>query len=1106
MTPRADLYGYDAGTTTPARPHLTAPLPPTSGPPERPRAARRAPSPRTVLLVASLGVFMAFVDATIVNIAFPDIASSFSGESVASLSWVLNAYNIVFAAFLLAGGKLADLLGRRRIFMAGLAVFTLASALCAIAPSADALVAYRVLQAVGAALVVPASLALVLEAFPAERRSHAVALFSAIAALAAGIGPSLGGLLVSLSDWRLVFLVNVPVGIAAYALSRRHLVESRAPGRRRVPDLLGSVLFAVAVSALVFGVVRGDEWGWTSARVLGSWAVAVALGLVFVVRSGRHRTPLFELDLFRGRTFAASNAMSIVAAAGFYGYTLCNVLYLTAVWHYSALEAGLAMTPGPFVAAAVAGPTSRLAERFGHRAVLVPGAFLWGAGLFWFITQVGLEPQFVSEWLPGMLLLGAGAGATFPNLSGAAVASAPGESFGTATGLNSVARQVGAALGVAIVVAIIGMPSPFEAADAFDNAWTFCALALFLAGAGCLLVGRIGVDDDVSRTPSLRKATHAVLHVPETAVAPPVHAPVLRERAAEAPHEAVNESTADFLARVPLFADLDSMLRHVVARRASVVRLTAGELLFRAGDPADALYVVRAGRVEVITPDGETARELGRGASIGELGLLTASPRAAAVRAARATDLIRIGREDFQHLLREDPALSLTLNQTLAERLREVRPAPSGARPSATTIALVGLDGIVPTGAVAIALTEALERHARVALLHGREVAPPAFGAHPSTAYGALLDSSEAAHDQVLLVAGQNDAWTDFVLQQADRIVAISAGGTPNPEIAGRPELRGCDLIGWDVAVGSGALDEAVATLAPVESHTLRSDDLGAGVARLARRLAGRSVGIVLSGGGARGFSHIGVLEELAGAGVVIDRVAGVSMGAFIGAMFALGMEPDEIDARCYEEWTRRRPLNDYTLPRHGLIRGHRVEAMLKRTFGDARIEELDRSYMSATADLRTSDLLINRHGLLWDAVGTSMAIPVLVPPVVRGRQLLVDGSLVDNLPVEPMAELAEGPIIAVDVKASFDGDGSGAAPVRAREPRTPAIGETLTRVLFSGSSNTSDAARRHADVIVKPRNAGVGLFEWHQIDRAVEAGRVAARDALERAPSTIFG
>ena len=1111
MSPRADLYGYQAGTTTPDRPHAGAPLPPAApaqaAASERPRVARRAPSPRTVLLVASLGVFMAFVDATIVNIAFPDIARSFEGQSVASLSWVLNAYNVVFAAFLLAGGKLADLLGRRRIFMAGLALFTLASALCAVAPSADALVAYRVVQAVGAALVVPASLVLVLEAFPAERRSHAVALFSAVAALAAGIGPSLGGLLVALSDWRLVFLVNVPVGVAAYVLSRRHLVESRAPGRRRVPDLVGSVVFAVAVSALVFGVVKGEEWGWTSPRVLGAWALAAVLGVAFVVRSSRHRTPLFELSLLRGRTFSAANAMSIVAAAGFYGYTLCNVLYLTAVWHYSALEAGLAMTPGPFVAAAVAGPTSRLAERFGHPAVLVPGAFLWGAGLLWFITQVGLSPAFMSEWLPGMLLLGAGAGATFPNLSGAAVASAPGSEFGTATGLNSVARQVGAALGVAIVVAIIGMPSPLEAAAAFDHAWTFCALALFASGVGCLLVGRIGLDNDVRRTPSLAKATHAVLTVPETPVAPAVHAPVLRAAGDSVPtHQAPAESTADFLGRVPLFADVSPALREVLARRGSALRLAAGEVLFRSGDAADALYVVRAGRIEVLAADGSVSRELGRGASIGELGLLTSSPRAATVRAARATDLIRIGREEFQTLMRESPALSLALNQTLAERLREVRPAPSGARPSATTIAVVPLDGIVPASVIAFALTDALERHADVTMLHGREVAPPQRGSDPVVAYGPLLDRAEAANDQVLLVADPRggEAWTDFCLQQADRIVTISAGGTPNPALAGRPELRGCDLVGWNVPVGSGALAEAVDALDPIESHQLREQDLPAGVERLARRLAGRSVGLVLSGGGARAFSHIGVLEELLAAGVRIDRVAGVSMGAFIGALFAMGMDPEEIDARCYEEWTRRRPLNDYTVPRHGLIRGSRVEAMLHRTFGDARVEELDRSFTSATADLRTSELLVNRTGPLWDAVGTSMAVPVLVPPVVRGRRLLVDGSLVDNLPIEPMAELGEGPIIAVDVKATFDEDGAGGR-TRDRSPRTPAIGETLTRVIFSGSSNTSDAARRHADLIVKPRAVGVGLFEWHQIDRARESGRAAAREALERAPLSVF-
>src|SRR5215212_5963019 len=202
---------------------------------------RRAPAPSTVLAVSSLGVFMAFVDATIVNIAFPNIAQSFPETGISSLSWVLNAYNIVFAAFLVAAGRIADLLGRRRMFLFGLALFTFASVLCAIAPSANALIGFRVIQGLGAAFLVPASLGLVLQAFPAERRAHAVALLSAVGALAAGVGPSLGGLLVSLSDWRLVFLVNLPVGIVAYYLSRRFLVESREPGRRRLPDLVGSV-------------------------------------------------------------------------------------------------------------------------------------------------------------------------------------------------------------------------------------------------------------------------------------------------------------------------------------------------------------------------------------------------------------------------------------------------------------------------------------------------------------------------------------------------------------------------------------------------------------------------------------------------------------------------------------------------------------------------------------------------------------------------------------------------------------------------------------------------------------------------------------------------
>ncbi|MGH3411004.1 MAG: patatin-like phospholipase family protein, partial [Streptosporangiaceae bacterium] len=284
--------------------------------------------------------------------------------------------------------------------------------------------------------------------------------------------------------------------------------------------------------------------------------------------------------------------------------------------------------------------------------------------------------------------------------------------------------------------------------------------------------------------------------------------------------------------------------------------------------------------------------------------------------------------------------------------------------------------------------------------------------------------------------------------------------------------------------------------------------EFGADIARMARRLAGTSVGIVLSGGGARAFSHIGVLEELTAAGVTIDRVAGVSMGAMIGALFAMGHDADEIDATCFDEFVQRRPLSDYTIPRHSLIRGERVRSMLHRTFGTRLIEELPRSFICGSAELRSGRLEIARHGPLREAVALSICLPVIAPPQIRGHQIFIDGSLVDNLPVKAMADMAEGPIIAVDVKATFERPEHGPAAARApgdRPPRPPGLGETLTRVLLLGSQNTSQAARRHADLLIKPRAQGVGLLEFHQLDTAREAGRVAAREALERAPAGLL-
>jgi NTE family protein len=1095
-----------------ARPGRRGHAGPAWPPPDR--RVRRGPPSRTVLAIASLGAAVAFVDATIVNIAFPDIARSFPGTSLSTLSWVLNAYNIVFAAFLVAGAGIADVLGRRRVFIFGLALFTVGSLLCAIAPSVDFLIAFRVVQALGAAFLVPSALSLVLNAFPPAHRAHGVALLSAVGAAAAGLGPSLGGLLVDAANWRLVFLVNVPIGVAAALLARRRLVESRAPGRRRIPDLPGTLLFAVAIGALVLGVVKGQEWGWISARTMGWLAVALAFGAVVIWRCRWHRSPVLDLSLLGIRTVSVANAMMVIGAAGFYGYTLSNVLFLTGVWRYSVLQAGLALTVGPVVAVAVAGPASRLAQRIGPRPVLVAGGLFWGGAVMWFVERVGVTPDFVGEWLPGMVLLGIGAGTTFPVLAGTAVASAPGESFATATGMNSVARQIGAALGVAVVVAIIGTPTSATAYAVFHYAWTFGAVCLSVAGLGCLLVGHVQAGE--APTPDAApgdaapgdaaRAVRAEAE-PERALRSPRPRPrrvIALEGGGSAGPRA--ESAAEFLARTPLFSGVDPELVEQLAATSRTRRLDAGKWLFRERDPGDEMYVVRAGRLEVVDEgDDAVIREYRRGDTLGELALLTDSPRSASVRAARATEVIAVDQANFTELLHSSPALSVALNRSLSRRLQDARASAATARPRPATVALIAVDGRIPPWRLAARLGAALQAHLPVAVLGGAEVPGAAVAGDPAGVYGPLLDRAEAGHDLVLLAGGLclDEPWTKFCLQQADRILAVTGGGPVPPELGQYPELQGCDLVAYDAA--PGALAGWAAALDPAGSHLIREIELSADISRMARRLAGNSVGIVLSGGGARGFSHIGVLEELTAAGVTIDRIAGVSMGAVIGALFAMGHDADEIDAICFEEWVQRRPLRDFTVPRHSLIRGERFISMLHRTFGTTLIEELPRSFMCGSVELRSGRLEIARHGPLWEAVGFSINLPVIAPPQVRGRKMFIDGSLVDNLPVKVMADMREGPIIAVDVKAVPKRPKNRPEGARRRDdrpPRPPRLGETLARLLLLGSENTAQAARRHADLVIRPRAEGVGLLEFDQLEEAREAGRVAARAALERGPA----
>jgi EmrB/QacA subfamily drug resistance transporter len=449
-----------------------------------------------VLLVVSAGVFMASLDLFIVNIAFPDIQADFSGTSLATLSWVLNGYAIVFAALLVPMGRLADLVGRKRIFLAGLGVFTAASALCAVAPSVGFLIGARVLQAVGGAMLMPTSLGLLLPEFPPEKRATAVGIWAAAGGVAAAAGPPLGGLLVELS-WRWVFLVNIPVAAIVAVAAVRVLTETRDPAATRLPDLLGAAMIVAAVGSVTLAIVKGPDWGWGSTEVVGLFAVSALLVPAFLVRSSRHPAPVIEVEMLRVRSFALANIAGVLFFAAFGGMLLGGVLWLTQVWDYSVLTAGLALAPGPLMAAIFAAPSGRLADRFGQRAVGIPGALLFALSFAWFEWRMGLDRAYLADYLPGLLMGGIGVGLTIPSISSAAAASLPPARFATGSAVVGMARQIGAALGVAILIAVIGTPSPAEVLDVFDRAWTLMAIAAVATAVAFAAMGRVRVSAPV---------------------------------------------------------------------------------------------------------------------------------------------------------------------------------------------------------------------------------------------------------------------------------------------------------------------------------------------------------------------------------------------------------------------------------------------------------------------------------------------------------------------------------------------------------------------------------------------------------------------------------
>lgn len=412
--------------------------------------------PWPVFWVSSIAVFLVSLDSTVLYAAFGSLRVSFAQATPAELSWVLNAYSVVYAATLIPAGGLADTHGRKRIFLLGVAIFLASSAACGLAGNVHWLIAARVVQAVGAALLTPASLSIVLAAFPQSKRAIVVSLWGAVGALAAAIGPSLGSFVIDSVGWPWAFYLNLPLGAVSLWRGATVLGESVRNAQGRRVDLVGMGLLILAVGAIATSIVESDAPQWQRSELL---AMALAGGvclLAFVAWARWSAAPLVDLTLFGHRTYRYVNLATLTFGIAFSMMFFGFFFYMRSIWHYPLPLAGLAITPGPLLVMPVAILTGRLAGRLGHRPFLIGGALLYAASGLWFLLVPGLEPAYVHEWLPGLMLSGTGVGMVLPSLAGAAVSRLPPQHYAIGSAVNQATRQIGAVLGVALTVALLG--------------------------------------------------------------------------------------------------------------------------------------------------------------------------------------------------------------------------------------------------------------------------------------------------------------------------------------------------------------------------------------------------------------------------------------------------------------------------------------------------------------------------------------------------------------------------------------------------------------------------------------------------------------------------
>lgn len=563
------------------------------------------------------------------------------------------------------------------------------------------------------------------------------------------------------------------------------------------------------------------------------------------------------------------------------------------------------------------------------------------------------------------------------------------------------------------------------------------------------------------------------------------------------------------LRNVPILADIDDERLDQLASTVARQHIPAGEWLFRLGDPSDAIYVIDSGRFAAVGADGQVFREMASGDSVGDLGLIAGAARSAGVRALRDGVVWKIAAETFSEMLAKTPQLQSAMLRVMAGMLQQSRSVTVSRNPRVI--------GILSTGNAVLApivdhITARLDTYGRTAV-----VAPPieatadvADHAELVEGFGETLDRADRSNDWVLVVAdrGSGDLWQRYVVAQCDRLVVVVDQPHP-PETLDRPDTQGPvhlitrtepDPSWWDL-------------LRPV-SHHADDDD---GLAALSRRIAGRSLGLVLAGGGARGLAHFGVYEELTQAGIVVDRFGGTSAGAIAAAAFALGMTAQEATEAARKYIAHGSPLGDYTLPAIALTRGGRIGRLVEEFFGESLIEHLPRGFFSVSADMITGGQIVHRRGALSLAVRASISIPGLLPPVQNGDQLLIDGGMLNNLPADVMCADEDGEVICVDLRRKYlPSRGFGLLPELLQPPglvrrlltgtnvALPPLQETLLRTVDLAASNSNLRELPRIAAIIEPDISSIGPLDFKKFDAALEAGRRATRAVLNAQPHLV--